>query len=189
MKLCFATNNKNKLAEIQRVLGNQFEILSLQDIDCNEELAETQDTLEGNSLQKAQYIWDNYQVNCFADDTGLEVEALEGAPGVYSARYAGTGNSEDNMDLLLKNMQDKTNRQAQFRTVVTLIENGDIKQFDGIATGTIRSERSGSEGFGYDPIFQPTDHSITFAEMDMTAKNEISHRGKAVQKLVDYLKK
>lgn len=188
MKLCFATNNKNKLAEIQKILGNQFEIVSLQEIGCEEELAETQDTLEGNSLQKAQYIWDNYQINCFADDTGLEVEALNGAPGVYSARYAGTGKAEDNMNLLLKNLGTENNRNAQFRTVITLIENGEIKQFEGAVSGTIRTEKSGAEGFGYDPIFEPKNYSITFAEMDMLTKNQISHRGKAVQKLVNYLK-
>ncbi len=189
MKLCFATNNKNKLAEIQYALGDQFELVSLQDIDCHEELAETQGTLEGNSWQKAQHVWDHYQVSCFADDTGLEVEALDGEPGVDSAHYSGTRNADDNMDLLLKNMQDKFNRQAQFRTVITLIENGEMKQFEGIATGSIRKEKSGAEGFGYDPVFEPTGHAITFAEMDMATKNEISHRGKAFQKLVDYLKK
>lgn len=188
MKLCFATNNKNKLAELQKLLGNQFDLVSLQDIGCDEELAETQDTLEGNSLQKAQYVWDNYQINCFADDTGLEIEALNGAPGVYSARYAGTGKAEDNMNLLLKSLENKTNRNAQFRTVVTLIEGGEISQFEGIAKGSIRTEKSGIDGFGYDPIFEPLDYNITFAEMDMVEKNQISHRGKAVQKLVNYLK-
>ncbi|MCP4522064.1 MAG: RdgB/HAM1 family non-canonical purine NTP pyrophosphatase [Cytophagales bacterium] len=189
MKICFATNNKNKVAEIQHALGDQFELVSLQEIGCHEELAETTGTIEGNSLQKAQYVWDHYQVSCFADDTGLEVEALGGEPGVDSAHYSGTRNADENMSLLLKNMQDKTDRQAQFRTVITLIENGEVKQFEGIAPGSMRTEQSGAEGFGYDPIFEPTGYDITFAEMDMTTKNEISHRGKAVQKLVDYLKK
>ncbi len=189
-KLCFATNNANKLAEIRKALEGQYEVQGLKEIGCNEELPETQDTLEGNSLQKAQYVWDNYGVSCFADDTGLEVEALEGAPGVYSARYAGEhGDSEANMTLVLKNMEGASNRKAQFRTVITLIMDGEKHQFEGAVKGSLRQERSGSEGFGYDPIFEPEGYSVTFAEMSIEDKNVISHRGRAVRKLMDFLKK
>lgn len=187
MKICFATNNVHKLQEIQAMLGDKFEVAGLADIGCKEDLPENQETLEGNSLEKARYIYQHYQVNCFADDTGLEVMALNGAPGVYSARYAGPQKKdEDNIDLLLKELKDTANREAQFRTVITLIVHGNIKQFEGIARGTIIRERRGATGFGYDPVFIPAGHHLTFAEMGKE-KNKISHRAKAVNKLVDFL--
>lgn len=188
MKLCFATNNKHKLQEIRKAVGDQFEIVSLQDIGCHEELPETQTTLEGNSNQKAMYVWKNYNVSCFADDTGLEVEALNGEPGVYSARYAGEKCSfQDNVNLLLKNMEGVKNRGAKFRTVITLILDGEVSQFEGAVDGKITKTPSGSDGFGYDPIFLPQEKSVTFAEMDMEEKNSISHRGRATEKLVAFL--
>lgn len=190
MKICFATNNPNKVQEIQQLLGEDFEIHSLKDIGCDEELAETQDTLEGNSVQKARYVHTHYGVNCFADDTGLEVSALGGAPGVYSARYAGPQrSSEDNMQKLLAELQDKEDRSAQFRTVITLMLDGAQHQFEGIVRGHIASQRAGEEGFGYDPLFVPEGYQQTFAQMDMQEKNQISHRGRAIRKLVDFLKK
>lgn len=190
MKICFATNNPNKISEVQQMLGDDFEILSLEEIGCQEELPEEQDTLEGNSEQKARYVYDNYGINCFADDTGLEVDALSGAPGVYSARYAGPQRSSaDNMQKLLTALQDKEDRQAQFRTVVSLILAGEMHQFEGIVRGTIIREQQGEEGFGYDPIFRPDGYEQTFAQMDMQEKNQISHRGRAVRKLVAFLKK
>jgi len=189
MKLCFATNNPNKLAEIQDLLGNQYELVGLKDIGCEEELAEDQDTLEGNSLQKAQYVYDQYGVNCFADDTGLEIPSLGGEPGVYSARYAGEQRSnDDNMVLVMERLEGKNNRNAQFRTVITLIIDGKQQQFQGVVKGEIITKRAGSEGFGYDPIFCPDGHSKTFAEMSRSDKNKISHRGHAIRQLIDYLK-
>ncbi|WP_242923355.1 non-canonical purine NTP diphosphatase [Pontibacter liquoris] len=188
-QLCFATNNKYKLAEVSQMLEGTYTLLSLQDIDCHEELPEEQDTLEGNSLQKAAYIWDNYHVSCFADDTGLEVEALQGAPGVYSARYAGPQRSDaDNINLLLHNLDGKLNRRARFRTSITLILDGAQHQFEGIVEGTITDNWQGNKGFGYDPVFIPEGHDRTFAEMSAEAKNAISHRGRAVQQLVAFLK-
>ncbi|MDZ7900764.1 MAG: non-canonical purine NTP diphosphatase [Arcicella sp.] len=188
-KLCFATNNAHKLEEIQAILGDNFELLSLKDIQCNEELPETGNTLEANSLQKAKYLYDNYQVNCFADDTGLEVHALGGEPGVDSAHYAGKQRSHgDNVNLLLKNLADKPARSARFRTVITLIQNGNITQFEGIVNGQIIETLRGTEGFGYDPIFIPEGYDRTFAEMNILEKGEISHRGRAFQKLVEFLK-
>ncbi|MCG8477349.1 MAG: non-canonical purine NTP diphosphatase [Cytophagales bacterium] len=189
-KICFATNNPNKLKEIKELLGNQFEIVSLKDIGCEEELPETQDTMEGNSLQKARYVFDHYNIDCFADDSGLEVEALNGAPGVYSARYAGLQrNNEDNMALLLQNLQHETNRSAQFRTVVTLTENGKPVQFEGIIKGLILREKKGNKGFGYDPLFVPEGHKRSFAEMSAEEKNKCSHRARAIEKLTKYLLK
>jgi XTP/dITP diphosphohydrolase len=189
ISLCFATNNAHKLEEIQAILGDSFELLSLKDIGCEEELPETGNTLEANSLQKAQYLYDHYHLNCFADDTGLEVPALGGEPGVYSARYAGLQRSHsDNMTLLLKNLSDKTDRSAHFKSVITLIQNGEILQFEGIVKGKIIQELKGSEGFGYDPIFVPEGFDRTFAEMSLTEKGEISHRARAFQKLVAFLK-
>ena len=189
MKLCFATNNPNKLAEIQDILGDQFELVGLQDIGCEEELAEDQTTLEGNSLQKAQYVYNQYGVNCFADDTGLEITSLEGEPGVYSARYAGDQrNNGDNMALVMERMEGKPDRAAQFRTVITLIVDGEQKQFEGVAKGEIITEQLGKEGFGYDPIFKPEGYQKTFAEMSRIEKNKISHRGRAIRHLIDYLK-
>jgi XTP/dITP diphosphohydrolase len=189
MKLVFATNNQNKVNEIKSLLGEGVEILSLKDIGCNEELPETQETLEGNALQKARYVADNYNVNCFADDTGLEVESLNGAPGVYSARYAGEQcTAEDNMTKILSELEGKENRQAKFRTIVALILKGEEHSFEGIIDGSITRTKSGSDGFGYDPIFQPNGFDGTFSEMSMAEKNAISHRGKAVAKLIEFLK-
>ncbi len=188
MDICFATNNEHKLEEIRAILGNKFKILSLEEIGCNEELPEERDTLEGNSLQKAEYVFQKYKVACFADDTGLEVEELNGAPGVYSARYAGEQrNSERNMDLLLKNLEGKGNRKARFRTVITLIQPSVLHQFEGIVEGSILGDRKGKGGFGYDPIFMPVGYSNTLAEMSMEEKNQISHRARATEKLVEFL--
>jgi len=189
MKVCLATNNLNKLREMSSILGSSFLLISLADIGCTEELPETQTTLEGNALQKAQFVFDHYGVSCFADDTGLEVEALHGEPGVYSARYAGEQrNADDNMDLLLQKLLGRTNRRAQFRTVIALVEPKATKLFEGIVRGEIVFEKKGEKGFGYDPIFQPEGFTQTFAEMTMEEKNKVSHRALAVRKLVDYLK-
>jgi len=188
-KLCFATNNAHKVEEVQAILGQRFELLTLNQIGCQEELPETGNTLEANSLQKAQYLFDHYQVDCFADDSGLEVTALGGEPGVFSARYAGEQRSHaDNIALLLKNLSGVEDRSAQFRTVITLILDGKVNQFEGIIKGKIIEELKGSEGFGYDPIFMPEGYEITFAEMSIEEKGEISHRAKAVEKLISFLK-
>ena len=187
--LCFATNNHNKIAEIGQILGVEFKIQSLEDIGCTEELPENQNTLEGNSLEKAQYVFDHYQSSCFADDTGLEVEALNGDPGVMSARYAGMQkDNNDNIDLLLNNLNNVENRNAQFRTVITLITQRGMNQFEGMIKGEILMSRRGDKGFGYDPIFQPAGYSKSFAELSMTEKNNISHRALAFRKLVNFLK-
>lgn len=188
-KLVFATNNAHKLEEIRAILGDKVEILSLNDIDCHADIPETADTLQGNAALKAQYIYENYGFDCFADDTGLEVEALNGAPGIYSARYAGGEghDSEANMKKLLSEMQDKDNRKARFRTVICLIEDGKEHFFEGIVNGSIIRERKGGAGFGYDPVFMPDGYSETFAEMGNDEKNKISHRAIAVQKLCEYL--
>jgi len=189
MKICFATNNDHKLQEVRQLLPTNFQLVSLADIGCHEDLREDQNTLEGNSLQKAKYVFDKYGLSCFADDTGLEVEALDGAPGVYSARYAGEQrNSADNIQLLLKNLEGKKNRKAKFRTVFTLVTPNITKQFEGIVEGEILSSTRGDGGFGYDPVFLPKGMSQTMAELSMEAKNEISHRGRATRKLVAYLK-
>jgi XTP/dITP diphosphohydrolase len=189
MTLCFATNNTHKINEIQALVDNAHQLLSLSDIGCDEELAEDQATIKGNSHQKAQYVFDHYQIACFADDTGLEVEALNGEPGVYSARYAGPQrNAEDNMQLLLKNLQGKKNLEARFRTVITLITPTGTHQFEGILNGTITFDKRGTQGFGYDPVFVPEGYTQTLAELDLTEKNKISHRARAVQKLVLFLK-
>ena len=190
-KLVFATNNAHKLEEIRAILGDKVEILSLNDIDCHADIPETADTLQGNAALKAQYIYDNYGLDCFADDTGLEVEALNGAPGIYSARYAGGEghDSEANMKKLLSEMQDKDNRKARFRTVICLIEDGKEHFFEGIVNGSIIRERKGGAGFGYDPVFMPDGYSETFAEMGNDEKNKISHRARTVQKLCEYLNK
>lgn len=189
MRICFATNNAHKVEEVRRAIHSGIALLSLQDINCFEELPETQPTLEGNSIQKAQYVFENFRIPCFADDTGLEVASLNGAPGVYSARYAGKHkNSEDNIDLLLKNLSGQTNRDARFRTVIALIglEEKPVL-FEGIIAGTILTERKGSSGFGYDPVFVPQGHTKTFAEMTLDEKNKVSHRAIAVAKLESYL--
>ena len=195
MKIVFATNNAHKLSEIKDILGEGFEVLSLSDIGCHDDIPETAGTLEGNALLKAQYIHDHYHINCFADDTGLEVEALNGAPGVFSARYAGGEghDSEANMSKLLSELKEKNNRKARFRTVIALIEceEGTTKPkttcFEGIVEGHITKERHGSEGFGYDPIFMPDGYDKTFAELGMEIKNHISHRARAVEKLAQFL--
>jgi XTP/dITP diphosphohydrolase len=189
LRIVAATNNRHKLSEIRPLIEPDFRLLSLEEIGCREELSETQETLEGNSLQKASYVFQNFRLPCFADDTGLEVEALNGAPGVYSARYAGDQrNGDDNIELLLHNLSGKINRKAQFRTVITLMGLGDTQVFEGIIRGRILTERHGKGGFGYDPVFEPEGHSRTLAEMTLEEKNHISHRGRAIRKLVEYLK-
>ena len=189
-KLVVATNNAHKLEEIAAILGDEMELLSLKDIYCDADIPETADTLEGNARQKAMYIYENYGMDCFADDTGLEVEALNGAPGVYSARYAGDGHdSEANMQKLLHELEDKENRKAQFRTAICLILEGKEYLFEGIVKGEIIKEKRGGAGFGYDPIFVPEGHELTFAELGNDIKNTISHRARAVEKLCLFLKK
>lgn len=190
MKICFATNNKHKIREVSKLLGTDFQLLSLEEIGCSEELPEEQDTLEGNSRQKAEYVYQHYGISCFADDTGLEVEALGGAPGVYSARYAGEDrDGEKNIALLLKNLTGVDHREAQFRTIITFIgDDKEFMQFEGVVKGQIITERSGEKGFGYDPVFLPEGHNRTFAQMVMDEKNQISHRARAVNQLVSYLK-
>jgi XTP/dITP diphosphohydrolase len=189
MKLVFATNNQHKLKELQAILGNHFELLSLKDIGCFEEIPEEQPTLEGNASQKAFYVYKKYDYSCFADDTGLEIEALNGEPGVFSARYAGEAkNPQANMDKVLAKLKNTEHRKARFRTVISLVLDGEEKQFDGIVEGEITREKQGDSGFGYDPIFLPAGYEKTFAEMSLDDKNQISHRARAVQKLVKYLK-
>lgn len=199
MRIVFATNNQHKLSEIRSILGDSIEVLSLKDIGCDVDIPETGTTLEENALQKAQYVYDHYHIDCFADDTGLEVDALDGAPGVYSARYAGEGHdSEANMTKLLMELGENNNRKARFRTVIALIQKKNvcpcgctsiknIHQFEGIVEGVIIRERRGGEGFGYDPIFQPEGYNQTFAELGMDIKNHISHRARAVAKLAEFL--
>lgn len=200
MKIVFATNNAHKLKEIREILGNSFEVVSLAEIGCHENIPETGETLEENALQKAQYVYDHYHISCFADDTGLEVEVLDGAPGVHSARYAeGTDhNSEANMAKLLRQLDGKDNRKARFHTVIALIEKKDvcpcgctsipqIHRFEGIVEGRIATEKHGSEGFGYDPLFVPEGYDKSFAELGEHVKNTISHRARAVAKLAEYL--
>jgi len=188
MKICFATNNPKKIEEVKAALGNQFEILSLAEIGCLEDLPETGDTLEHNAFQKARFVRDNYGVDCFADDTGLEVNSLNGEPGVYSGRYAGEPRSDErNMDKLLTKLEGLQNRKAQFKTVIALLLEGKEYQFEGIAKGEILTEKTGKGGFGYDPIFRPDGFELSFAELSMNEKNRISHRGKAVKKLIEFL--
>ena len=188
MQLVFATNNLNKLKEVQRLIPNDIKLLSLSDIGCFEDIPETQATIEGNAIQKAKYIKTNYGYDCFADDTGLEVSALNGAPGVYSARYAGEHcNPDDNMNKLLKALENNSNRTAQFKTVIALLLDNKLHTFTGICEGEITKSKQGENGFGYDPIFQPKGYNKTFAEMDLTLKNRISHRGKAVNLLISFL--
>ena len=207
MKIVFATNNGHKLSEIRQILGSRVEVLSLKDIGCDVDIPETGTTLEANALQKAQYIYDHYHIDCFADDTGLEVDALNGAPGVYSARYAAMGpmspigqispmnptgpthDSEANMTRLLLELGENNNRKARFRTVIALIQQGEVHEFEGIVTGQIIRERRGGEGFGYDPIFQPDGYDQTFAELGVEVKNQISHRARATAKLADFILK
>jgi XTP/dITP diphosphohydrolase len=190
MQLVFATNNLNKLKEVQVLIPSYVKLLSLKDIGCFEDVPETQTTIEGNAKQKAEYIKLHYGFDCFADDTGLEVEALNNEPGVYSARYAGEQrDANDNMNLLLKNLTDKANRSAQFKTVIALHLNGKLESFTVVCKGTITKEKSGAKGFGYDPIFKPEGFEQTFAEMDLELKNTIGHRGKAVAQLIVFLNK
>lgn len=191
--LIMATNNEHKLREIRQILGDKYEVKGLKEIGCLEDIPETSDTLEGNALQKARYVYEHYGLNCFADDTGLEVEALGGAPGIYTARYGsmnGYGDSHDsdaNIACLLDRLQGATTRKARFRTVIALLQGGKEHLFEGIVEGEILTERRGQDGFGYDPIFAPVETGITFAEMGPAEKNRISHRGRATQKLVDFL--
>jgi XTP/dITP diphosphohydrolase len=188
MKLVFATNNLHKLKEVQEMLSNSIEVLSLKDIGCFEDIEETEITLEGNAKLKADYITKKYGFDCFADDTGLEVEALDGKPGVYSARYAGEhGNAEKNMEKLLVELQNKLSRKAKFRTIIALNITNKQYLFEGICDGEILNEKTGVKGFGYDPIFKPSNASCSFAEMNSEEKNIISHRGIAIQKLVQFL--
>jgi XTP/dITP diphosphohydrolase len=188
MKIVFATNNPNKIFEIQSMLPKNIEIISLESIGCFEEIEETAITIEGNAILKANYVTQKYGFDCFADDTGLEVEVLNGKPGVYSARYAGEHkNANDNMNKLLDNLKDQSNRAAQFKTVIALNVLGKQHLFTGIAKGEIITEKRGDLGFGYDPIFKPEHYNKTFAELDLELKNKISHRGKATQALIDFL--
>ena len=201
MKIVFATNNKNKLSEIREILGSSFEVMSLTDIGCHEDIPETGDTLLDNAIQKSRYVFEKYGYDCFADDTGLEVDALDGEPGVHSARYAeGTDHdSNANMDKLLRKLGDETHRTARFRTVISLLqkqESGDgagegsvLHIFEGKVEGSIIYEKRGAEGFGYDPIFMPEGYDKTFAELGLDVKNQISHRARAVKKLADFLLK
>lgn len=187
-QIVFATNNAHKLEELREILGAQFQVLSLKEIGCHEDIPETADTLEGNAEIKARYVKEHYGYDCFADDTGLEVTALGGAPGVYSARYAGPAHdSKANVELLRKNMEGVDDRSARFRTVIALIEGDRLSFMTGIVNGTIITEQRGNDGFGYDPIFMPDGFDTTFAEMSMHEKNKISHRGRAVEKLKNYL--
>ncbi len=188
MQLVFASNNKNKIKEIQQLLPSSIEILSLESIGCHEEIPETADTIEGNAILKANYVTQKYGYDCFADDTGLEATILNGEPGVYSARYAGEQrNSEDNMNLLLENLAGQSNRTAQFKTVIALNIKGQQQLFTGVAKGKITIEKSGNQGFGYDPIFQPEGYEETFADLALEIKNQISHRAKATQLLISFL--
>jgi XTP/dITP diphosphohydrolase len=190
MKLVFASNNKNKIQEIQQLVPNSIQILSLEEIGCTEDIPETADTIERNAILKANYVTEKYGYNCFADDTGLEVETLNGAPGVYSARYAGEQkDANDNMDKLLSELKDKTNRKANFKTVIALNLNGEQNLFTGIINGKIIEEKIGTNGFGYDPIFVADGFNKTFAELTMEEKSTISHRGIAVKQLLTFLQK
>ena len=189
MKIVFATNNPNKLKEIQSLIPKEIEIISLKEIGCNEDIPETGDTLKANAFQKAQYIKDNFNYDCFADDTGLEIDELNGDPGVYSARYAGPErNANANMNKVLNELKGKKNRKAQFRTAIALILKGEEHLFEGKVEGYISKDKQGNEGFGYDPIFIPENDIRSFAQMSMQEKGAISHRGRAVKKLVAYLK-
>lgn len=189
-KLVFATNNAHKLDEMRAILGDKIELLSLKDIQCDVDIPETADTLEGNAAIKAEYVYTNYGLDCFADDTGLEVEALNGAPGVYSARYAGGEghDSEANMRKLLHELTGAENRKARFRTAICLIKGGEKHLFEGIVNGVITEQKQGASGFGYDPVFMPEGYRETFAEMGEEEKNKISHRARAVQQLCAYLR-
>jgi XTP/dITP diphosphohydrolase len=189
MKLVFATQNQNKVNELKQLMPDFIELLSLKEIDCDDDIPETSNKLMGNASQKSNYIYNKFGLNCFADDTGLEIEGLNYEPGVYSARYAGPQkNSEDNMNLVLDKLQNSINRKARFKTAISLIINGEEHLFEGVCNGEITKGKSGNKGFGYDPIFKPNGHNVTFADMSLDEKNKISHRGKAVKLLVDFLK-
>ncbi|WP_443936555.1 RdgB/HAM1 family non-canonical purine NTP pyrophosphatase [Pedobacter sp. MW01-1-1] len=187
-KIVFATNNQHKTEEIRLALTGQYEVVNLQDIGCTEEIPETENTFDGNATLKSQYVFKNYQLDCFADDSGLEVDALNNEPGVDSAHYAGSRNSIENMELVLTKLAGIDNRKARFRTVISLMLNGENHLFEGVVEGSIRKSMSGVKGFGYDPIFQPDGFDITFAEMDMSEKNKISHRAIALKKMLAFLK-
>ena len=188
MKLIFATQNQNKVKELQQLMPDHINLLSLKDINCDDDIPETAPDLEGNASQKSDYIVKKFKVDCFADDTGLEIEALNNEPGVLSARYAGNQKkSNDNMDLVLANLKNQSNRRARFRTVISLVIGGEEHLFEGEAKGEIIAQKCGVEGFGYDPIFKPKGFDITFAEMSIVEKNKISHRGKAVRQLIQFL--
>lgn len=188
MKLVFATNNKNKIKEVQALMPERIQLLSLEEIGCNKDIPETSPTIEGNAIQKAKYVKEKYGYDCFADDTGLEVEALEGAPGVYSARYAGEAkDSNANMEKLLHELQGKKDRSARFKTVIALHLDSKLHTFTGICSGNIIFERKGLQGFGYDPVFQPEGKEVTFAEMSLEEKSQISHRARATRQLIDFL--
>ena len=188
MKIVFATNNQNKLREINQIVGDEILIIGLNEIGCTEDIPEEEPTIEGNARAKSIYVYKNYKVDCFADDTGLEIEALDGRPGVYSARYAGEGcDFQDNMDKVLKELEGVENRKARFKTVISLLIDGKETQFEGVVEGEILEKESGVAGFGYDPIFKPLGYEQTFAEMPSELKNKISHRGLATKKLVDFL--
>lgn len=188
MRLVFATHNAGKLQEVKELLEPKYEVIGLSELGDLEDIPENEPTLEGNALVKAKTIWEKYGLSCFSDDTGLEIEALNGAPGVYSARYGGPEKDPvQNMDRILSELEGQQNRSAQFRTAVALILNGEEHLFEGVVKGAIRTERSGEKGFGYDPVFQPEGYSITFAEMDSAEKGKISHRGRAMAKLVEFL--
>jgi XTP/dITP diphosphohydrolase len=187
-QLVFATNNRHKLTEVSAKIKGQLTLLTLEDINCTDEIEETGLTFKANASIKSHYIWDKYRLNCFGDDSGLEIDALNGEPGIYSARYAGEhGNHKANNDKVLARLNGADNRKAQFRTVISLMWNGEEHFFEGVVTGTIRNELSGTDGFGYDPIFQPDGYDITFAEMPLEQKNSISHRAMAVEKLIAFL--
>ncbi|MEO1051806.1 MAG: non-canonical purine NTP diphosphatase [Bacteroidota bacterium] len=189
MKLCFATTNPGKIKDINTLLSGKLEVVGLKDIGCSEEIEETEDTMEGNSLLKAKYVFDHYKINCFADDSGLEVDALNGEPGVYSARYAGPERDNDaNIKLLLSKLEGVEERGAQFKSIVTLVMNGEVNQFEGIVRGTIINEKRGNQGFGYDPIFMPEGLDRTFAEISIEEKNKMSHRRRAIDQLIEHLK-
>ena len=188
MKLVFATQNQNKVKELKQLMPKSIELLSLTDINCNDDIPETAPDLRGNASQKSHYVFEKFNINCFADDTGLEIDALNNEPGVYSARYAGPQkNNEDNMNLVLEKLKNESNRKARFKTVISLIINGDEHIFEGVCNGEITTKKSGNKGFGYDPIFKPNGFDVTFADMPLSEKNKISHRGKAVKLLVDFL--
>ncbi|MFD1629257.1 non-canonical purine NTP diphosphatase [Pseudopedobacter beijingensis] len=186
-QLVFATHNQNKADEVQAKITDKFTVISLDQINCHEDIVEDGDTLEANASIKSNYVYKNYNKNCFGDDTGLEIEALNNEPGVYSARYTGGRDPEKNIDLVLEKLKGAENRKARFRTVISLIIDGEEKLFEGIVNGTITEERAGSQGFGYDPIFKPDGFETTFAQMSIDEKNKISHRGRAMEKLLQYL--